>query len=289
MLSHQAQLQPYIVFWQNALKENGKFKRKSFRSKSNKKFNIPITDSLYLHQRYKNQMVKEIKKSSLLDKKEYRYSGLLFLLMPDILAKITKSNFENYLEEFFYKPLGIKRLLYNPLNRFNIEEIVPTENDTFFRKQLVRGHVHDEAAAMLNGVSCNAGLFGNAHDLSILFQMYLNGGEYNGKRYIAESAINEFTRYQYPESNNRRGIGFDKPMIEYNSNDSYVARDASADSFGHSGFTGTFVWADPKDDLILIFLSNRVYPTRANSKLYSLGIRPKLHQAVYDAIKENNK
>jgi CubicO group peptidase (beta-lactamase class C family) len=144
--------------------------------------------------------------------------------------------------------------------------------------------VHDEAAAMLNGISCNAGLFGNAHDLGKLFMMYMNDGKYNDKQIIPANAIKEFTRYQYPENKNRRGLGFDKPLLEYIPEDSYVAESASPSSFGHSGFTGTFVWADPEHDILLVFLSNRVYPTRENRKLYSLDLRPRLHQAIYNAL-----
>ena len=282
ILTHQAQLKPYIVYWTKTLKKNGKYKARTFKNKQSKNYPICITDDLYLHKNYKKRIYKYIQKSPLQEKKKYKYSGLFFLLLPEIISDLTGENFKQYLYENIYRPIGAERLLYNPLNKFSLNEIIPTERDTFFRKIQVHGRVHDEAAAMLNGVSCNAGLFGNAESLFKLFQLYLNNGKYNGQQIIAGKAIKEFTRCQFCETDNRRGLGFDKPPIEYVEGASYVAKDASADSFGHSGFTGTFVWADPINNTVLIFLSNRVYPTRENRKLYSMDIRPSMHQVMYD-------
>ncbi|MEO1259410.1 MAG: serine hydrolase, partial [Bacteroidota bacterium] len=288
ILAHQARLKPYIVYWANTLKKNGKFKARTFKMKKSEKFSIEITDELYLHKKYKRRIYKSIKKSPLEKSKGYKYSGLFFLLLPEIIQELTGENLENHLYKNIYQPIGANRLLYNPLNKFPKSKIIPTERDTFFRKKQVHGKVHDEAAAMLEGISCNAGLFGNAEDLFKLFQLYLNNGTYDGQQIIAEKAIKEFTRCQFCESGNRRGLGFDKPPVEYVEGGSYVAKDASPESFGHSGFTGTFVWADPNNNSILIFLSNRVYPTRDNRKLYSMNIRPRMHQAVYDFF-ENKK
>ena len=285
ILAHQAQLQPYIVYWAKTVKKNGKFKSRTFKPKQSKRFPTHITDDLYLHRKYKNRIYKFIKKSPLDEIKEYKYSGLFFLLLPQIVSDLTGEDFETYLYKNIYQPIGANHLLYNPLNKFPASQIIPTEMDTLFRKKQVHGTVHDEAAAMLGGVSCNAGLFSNAEDLFKLFQLYLDGGAYNGQQIIPENAVKEFTRCQYCEMGNRRGLGFDKPMIEYVENGSYVARDASPESFGHSGFTGTFVWADPQNKTVVVFLSNRVYPTRENRKLYSMNIRPRIHQAVYDFFK----
>lgn len=282
ILAHQAQLKPYIVYWAKTLKKNGRYKARTFKINQSKKYPIQITENLYLHRKYKKRIYRYIKKSPLEEKKEYKYSGLFFLLLPEIIEDLTGENYESYLYNNVYEPIGAARLLCNPLNKYSQAEIVPTEQDTFFRRKQVHGAVHDEAAAMLNGLSCNAGLFGNAEDLFKLFQLYLNNGNYNGQQIIAENAIKEFTRCQFCESGNRRGLGFDKPPIEYEEGASYVAKDASPESFGHSGFTGTFVWADPKNNSIIIFLSNRVYPTRENRKLYTMNIRPQLHQAMYD-------
>lgn len=284
ILAHQAQLQPYIVYWAKTIKENGKFKSRTFKNKPSNRFTIYITDHLYLHKKYKKRMYKYIKKSPLEEIKEYKYSGLFFLLLPDIISDLTGENFETYLYKNIYQPIGANGLTYNPLNKYSLAQIVPTEMDTFFRKKQIHGTVHDEAAAMLEGISCNAGLFGNAEDLFKLFQLYLNNEKYRDEEIIPENAVKEFTRCQFCDSGNRRGLGFDKPPLEYVEGESYVAKDASPESFGHSGFTGTFVWADPKNSTVVVFLSNRVYPTRENRKLYTMNIRPRLHQAVYDCF-----
>lgn len=286
MLAHRAGLTPYIVFYQDAFKDDGRLKKNSFSFQYSKDFPIKITPRLFLHKDYKEKkMYKSIKKSEVDDEGQYRYSGLLFLLMPEIVELLVGDDFESYLYENIYVPLGATTLTYNPRKRFPKSRIIPTEKDNIFRYQLVHGTVHDEAAAMLDGISCNAGLFGSTQDLGRIFQMYLNGGVYEGKRYISQEALNEFTRYQFPKEDNRRGLGFDKPLLEYDADLSYVAKDASQESFGHSGFTGTFVWADPKYDMVFVFMSNRVYPSREHRKLYSMGIRPKIHQAVYDVLK----
>ena len=284
ILAHQAQLEPYIVFWAEAKRKNGTYKWWTFKSKASEKHPIRITDQLYLHHRYKKKMYKGIKKSKLRATAEYKYSGLSFLLYPDLVKAKTGQAFDQFLYTTFYRPIGANRLIFNPTTHFPLTEIVPTEIDTFFRNTLVHGTVHDENAAMLGGISANAGLFGNATDLAKLLQLFLNEGVYNGKRYIKAATIQEFTRCQFCEQDNRRGLGFDKPLIEYDAKAAYIAESASPSSYGHSGFTGTFYWVDPAEDFFIILLSNRVYPTRASRKLYSLNIRPSLHQAVYDAL-----
>ena len=268
VLAHQARLIPYITFWAKAKRKNGKFKWRTFKSKPSKRFPIKITDKLYLHRNYKKKMYNGIKKSNLRADTSYKYSGLSFLLYPDLIKEKTGQSFDTFLYNTFYKPIGAERLVFTPTKYFPLSEIVPTEVDTFFRQQLVHGTVHDENAAMLNGISSNAGLFGNAHDLGKLLQLFLNKGTYGDRRYLKASTIEEFTRCQFCEEGNRRGLGFDKPLIEYDAKAAYIAKSASPESYGHSGFTGTFYWVDPIADLIVIFLSNRVYPTRASRKLY---------------------
>ena len=258
VLAHQARLRPYIVFWQETKKDNGDYKRRTFKDSYSKKYPIRITDQLYMHKRYHKKMHKAIKDSELRKKKEYVYSGLAFLLMPDMIQDATGRQFEAYLKEEIFEPIGANRLTYNPTKQFGIDEIVPTEFDTLWRHQLVHGTVHDEAAAMLDGISCNAGLFGSAESLSRLFQLYINKGSWADRQIISEHAVEVFTSYQYDD--NRRGLGFDKPLREYDANLAYVAESSSPSSFGHSGFTGTMVWADPEHELVYVFLSNRVYP-----------------------------
>jgi CubicO group peptidase (beta-lactamase class C family) len=176
---------------------------------------------------------------------------------------------------------------FNPKTKNYQNNIVPTEIDTLFRHELTKDWVHDENAALLGGVSGNAGLFASATDLAKIMQMYMNYGSYDGKRYLSEATVKEFTKVQYPENENRRGLIFDKPDLnnhELTLADSYPAPSASPDSFGHSGFTGTFVWADPKTQLVYIFLSNRVYPSRAHANIYKYNIRSAVQQVFYDAI-----
>ncbi|MEL6924910.1 MAG: serine hydrolase domain-containing protein, partial [Bacteroidota bacterium] len=284
ILAHQAQLKPYIVYWASTLKKNGRYKWRTFRRKKNRRYHIRITDELYLHRQYKKKMYKAIRQAAQEDEKAYKYSGLSFLLYPEMLSRITGVEYESYLQQTFYRPLGAHTITFNPYLKFPLDRIVPTERDTFFRMTQVHGAVHDEAAAMLNGVSANAGLFSNANDLAKLFQMYLNKGTYGGERYIAASSVELFTSCAFCETGNHRGLGFDKPRLEFDESQLSISSVSSPSSFGHSGYTGTFVWADPEQELLFIFFSNRVHPTRNNRKLYSMNIRPQLLKVIYDAI-----
>lgn len=284
ILAHYGRLKPSVVFWKIAKRKNGKWRWGTFKDRPTRKFNVKITDSLYVAPRYYRRMYKTIAKLPLEDSLRYLYSDLPFILTPLLVQQLTGQPLEEFLKNTFYKPLGASTITYNPLRYFPKEKIVPTERDTFFRRQQIQGTVHDENAAILGGVSGHAGLFASANDLAKLFQMYLNEGEYGGRRYIAAAAVEEFTRCQYCEYGNRRGLGFDKPPLEYRHGESYVARSASKSSYGHSGYTGTFVWADPEAELLVIFLSNRVYPDRSRQALYTHNIRPRIHQVCYDAI-----
>ena len=302
MLAHYARLMPWIPYWRSTIKgcakypwkkgwkpnnrNNGKFKRHTFKRDSSALYPIYVTDDMWLYKDYKKKMFKAIKKSPLREKKEYKYSGLLFYLLPDFIATKTHSDFETYLKNTIYRPLGATSLTYNPLRFYPKNRIIPTEIDTFFRLKALQGTVHDEGAAMMGGVSSNAGMFGAVNDVAKLFQMYLNGGKYGGEQIINGNAIAEFTRCQYCDEGNKRGLGFDKPLIEYDPQKSSVAKSASPASFGHSGYTGTFAWADPEHNLLFIFFSNRVYPTRYNRKIYTMNIRPRIQQAIYDAMKK---
>jgi CubicO group peptidase (beta-lactamase class C family) len=228
------------------------------------------------------KLKKMIRKSEVSEDKNYKYSGLIFYLIPDLVERLSGKSFDDFLDEEFYMPLGANTIGFNPSKRFDVERIVPTEIDTFFRKQILHGVVHDEGAALMLGVSGNAGLFSNAIDLAKVYQMLLNDGFYGKKRYLKASTIKEFTRVQFPENDNRRGLGFDKPLLVYDQNASSSAFGASPETFGHSGFTGTLVWADPTNDLLFIFLSNRVHPSRTNRKIYTLGVRPAIHNTIYE-------
>lgn len=284
LLAHQAGMEPYIVFLKKVHK-NGRLKRKYIHNKPSAKFENQAYENIYVKNRFKKTVFKEIDRSKVNEKKSYQYSGLVFLMFPQLISQITGNSYEYYLQKNFYIPMGAATLGFKPKTRAFPNAIIPTEVDTLFRKDLVKGWVHDENAALLGGISGNAGLFGTARDMYKMMQMYQNYGTLNGQRYLSEATIKEFTKVQYPENNNRRGLGFDKPLLnnkELPISESYPAVSASSESFGHSGFTGTFVWADPINQLVYIFLSNRVNPTRENRNLYKLNIRTQLHQLFYE-------
>lgn len=287
MLTHQAMLKAWIPFWKSTVRKNGKFKWRTFSTDSSARFPVKVAQDLYIHRRYPKKIYKEIKDSPLNDKAGYVYSDLSFYLYPLIVERITGQKFEDYLQKTFYKPLGATTLTFNPEKHFPKMRIVPTEYDSLFRQQLLHGTVHDEGAAMLGGISGHAGLFGTANDLAKLMQLYLQKGQYGGTRYISQQTIDTYTQCQFCPVN-RRALGFDRvnsPFIE-NGN---TAKGASPESFGHSGFTGTFTWIDPVHDLVYVFLSNRVYPTRENNKLSELNTRTAVQQVIYDAIEEAGK
>lgn len=287
VLAHQARLPAWISYWHMALDDKGRLRRDVFKSHPTDKCNIRVSDHLFMNEDFLNVMFDTIRNSKLLPRKRYVYSGLSFYCYPKIISNITGKNYQDYISNEFYRPLGAYTITYNPYKHFPLNRIVPTETDDFFRHEKLRGFVHDEGAAMMGGISGNAGLFGTANDLAKVFQMYLQKGYFGGRRYISEKTINEFTHIQYPDDDNRRGLGFDKPFIDNYKNDldeAYPAVDASENSFGHSGFTGTFAWADPDNGLLYIFMSNRVHPTRNNTKLYEYNIRTAMHQAIYDNL-----
>ncbi|NNK76841.1 MAG: serine hydrolase [Maribacter sp.] len=286
ILAHQAGLTPYIVFLNKVTKKNGDLKRRFIRHEENSRFNKQAYDQLFVKNNFNHKMYRIIKRSKVSEDKEYKYSGLTFLIFPKVIELVTGTSYETYLTTNFYSPLGANTLGFRPKTKNFQNKIVPTELDTLFRHTLTKGWVHDENASLLGGISGNAGLFSTATDLAKLMQMYLNYGSFNGKRYISESTLKEFIRVQYPENENRRGLGFDKPLLnnaELSLSEAYPAPETSTLSFGHSGFTGTFVWADPKNQLVFIFLSNRVYPSRKNRNLYEMNIRGALQQVFYQA------
>ncbi|MDR1951711.1 MAG: serine hydrolase, partial [Bacteroidales bacterium] len=244
VLAHQAGLQPSIYTHKNDT---------LFSNIQDTNFSIEIAPGLYTSQFAQNQLRIDVTESPMLPRRTYRYSDLGFYLMDELVQKLSGRTLDEYAIENFYNPLGLSHTTFHPVQKFPLSQIIPTENDTVFRKQLVHGFVHDPTVAMLGGVGGSAGLFSNVEDLNVIMQMLLNRGEYNGQRYISEQTINLFTQRILP--NNRRGAGFDKPADDPKG--SPACASASPKSFGHSGFTGTIVWADPENQLIFIFLSNR--------------------------------
>lgn len=247
---------------------------------------VEIYRGMFLNRKYRELLLDEIRNAPLKNKK-YRYSDLPFVLFPFVVEEVDGRGFETFLQEEFYGPLNVG-LTFNPCKTIPLEKIVPTENDEYFRYATVRGYVHDESAAIMGGVSGNAGLFGNARDLGVVMQMLLNGGEYGGVRFLQPATVKEFTRVQYPGNDNRRALGFDKPYFGNDTlpiKDAYPAPAVPMSSFGHSGFTGTFLWADPENQLVYVLLTNRVYPSRNNTAFTESMARYTIQQAIYDAIR----
>src|ERR1035437_269684 len=287
-LTHQAGLAPFISFWKETIKENGKFRPRTFRPQYEKKYPLEVAQGIYMNKNYWKKMFSEIKKSPLGEKK-YVYSDLTFIIAPEIIDRLIQQKWYDFVTDSIYKKIGACEIGFNPYKRFPLSRIVPTEYDSLFRKQLLLGTVHDEAAAMQGGISGNAGLFSDANDLIKLMELYRRMGEYGGQQNNNRKFIKEYTRVQFPENNNRRGLGFDKPLLNNSQlpqKDTYPTRSASPESFGHSGYTGTFVWVDPVYDISYVFLCNRLYPTRKNDELSKLNIRSEILQAIYDSIKK---
>ena len=248
-------------------------------------YGIRVADHLWLRNSWRDTIFRRIYESPVSKRKTYLYSDLGFILLGRMVESVTGEPLEKITRENFYQSLGSTRLLFNPMTKFPADQIVPTENDIFWRRQLVHGYVHDMASAMLGGVAGHAGLFGNSNDLAKLMQMYLNRGTYGGIRYLDSTIVDLFTSCVFCKTGNRRGLGFDKPLIHPNGNGGPVCPEASPRSFGHSGFTGTYTWADPDNGMLYVFLSNRVYPSMDNGKLIDMSYRTRIHSEFYRALK----
>ena len=221
--------------------------------------------------------------SKLTKEKKYLYSDFGFILLADMVQAVSGQTLDVFMDSNFYSSLGLDRMTFNPLQHgISKADIAPTENDKHFRYTQVQGYVHDENAALMGGVAGHAGLFSNATDLAVLMQMLLNKGSYAGVDYLSAGVVDVFNTRHYAKANNRRALGFDKPFISDKS--THVSPQASQSSFGHSGFTGTFVWVDPEYRLVYIFLSNRVYPDTKENKLSKLNIRTNIQELIYNSL-----
>jgi len=284
MLSHYAQLKPWIPFYVSTLdsiteKPNPKF----YKSKPSKKFPIKVNERLYLRTDFKDSIQNQIINSELLEEKEYRYSDLPYYILKLIIEKHYDLPLEALVQQHFYKPLGANYTTYKPLEKFNKFDIIPTEIDDYFRYDTVHGYVHDMGAAMQDGVGGHAGLFSNANDVAKLMQMYLQEGFYGGKRYFSTDTFKAFNTCHYCDEENRRGIGFDKPQLE---DEGPTCGCLSMTSFGHSGFTGTYAWADPEEEIVYVFLANRSYPKSEINRLSEENIRTEIQRLIYESILE---
>ncbi|MDW3192173.1 MAG: serine hydrolase [Cytophagales bacterium] len=287
LLAHQAGWRPWIPYHQEIRDKNGRLKKKWVAQQPSDRYDFKLTEDKYLRSDFYDKIKRFIKKAELSDEKVYRYSGLFFYLVPELVQQLTGQSLDVYLNEHFYESMGAKTLGFNPLERFPLSQIVPTEVDTFFREVPIHGYVHDEGAIMMRGVSGNAGLFSNAADVGKVWSMFLNRGTYGSEVYLKQQTVDLFTTVQYPNNQNRRGLGFDMPTLSNESDRSNVSEWASPRSYGHSGYTGPLVWADPDHDLVFVFLCNRVYPTRNQRMIYELAIRPTIQSIVYEMIKNH--
>ena len=268
-LSHTSGWIPYISHQNFIKKRNGNLKKSIVRTKIDKRFSIKMNNNLFLKNTYSKKLFKRIKKSKLNKIDSYDYSGLFFFYVPNLIYKMTGYSFENYFKNTFINTKEIA-LTFNPTKVFSKDKIVPSEYDSIFRKGLIHGFVHDEAASFMGGVSGNAGLFGNAEGVGSLLSFL----ESNSNMF-KQSTIQKFTSYAFENSQIRRGLGFDKP---YSNNDygEYPNKNLSKTSFGHTGFTGTMFWVDPEKKLTIVLLTNRVYPSRKNESFYTNDVRSKL-------------
>ena len=285
VLLHQAGLIPDVIFYKETLETGTDQPSENFyKHQPDQTFNLPVARDLYLRRDWEDTMLKRIVQSPLTAIGKYIYSDNDFILLGKIVENLSGMPLDQYVAKTFYIPLGMMTTGFKPITRFALDRVVPTEEDKYFRHQLLRGFVHDEGAAMFGGLAGHAGLFSNAYDLSLLYQMLLNGGELNGQRFLKPETIKYFTSYHSEIS--RRALGFDKPEKDnIPGKEPYPSVEASPETFGHTGFTGTCVWVDPASKLVYIFLSNRVYESRNNNLLSVLNIRSKIQDAIYEAIR----
>ncbi len=281
LLLHEAGLVAYIPFYKEVIDNTGKPFPTLFSPTKNDSFNIEVASNFFMKNTWKDTMYKRIITSTIGEKGKYIYSDNDFIFLGKIVEKIAGKSLDKYVLENFYEPMQLLSIGFDPLLRNSITNIAPTENEKIFRTQLIRSYVHDPGAAMMGGASGHAGLFSNVYDLAAIMQMLLNGGSFMNKQYFKKETVDLFTAYQSKSS--RRGFGFDKPEKDNSSRkEPYPSTTSSIKTFGHTGFTGTCVWADPETKFTLVFLSNRVYPD-VNMNLLKMNIRSKLYDAIYDA------
>ena len=280
-MSHYAGFQAWIPFYKATL-DSSKIPLPKYYSKIfNENYSKQVTDSLFMRNDYHDTIMNQIVKSKLSPKKEYRYSDFTFIILKDYLEKMTNQKLDYLSQNNFYNSLGMNNTTYNPLQKFDKSTIAPTEIDTYFRHQTIQGYVHDMEAAMEGGVGGHAGIFSNAMDLAKIMQMYLQKGTYGNVRYFSEKTFNDFNTCYFCPENNRRGLGFDKPQL---GTSGPTCGCVPMTSFGHTGFTGTMVWADPENEIVYIFLSNRTYPDATINKLSKENIREDIQKVIYESL-----
>ncbi|HKK12255.1 MAG TPA: glycoside hydrolase family 3 N-terminal domain-containing protein [Flavobacteriaceae bacterium] len=281
MLSHFARLKPWIPYYIATLDSNHKPDPKYYRRKSSPKFDVKVANELYLRHDYPDTIQKIIRESELLHRLRYRYSDLPYYILKKYIEGYYNKPLDQLVQEHFYRSLGANYTTYNPSTLFSDTQIVPTEVDDYFRYQTIHGYVHDMGAAMQGGVGGHAGIFSNANDVAKIMQMYLQKGFYGGERYFKPETIDKFNTCYYCNRDDRRGVGFDKPQLE---DEGPTCGCVSMSSFGHSGFTGTYTWADPDKEILYVFMANRTYPKAESNLLLRENIRTEIQRLIYEAI-----
>lgn len=279
-LSHYGRLPAWIAFYIDTLTKNRKPSPDFYRSSPMEGYSYKVAENLYLTDAYKDSIYNRIGRQELKSNR-YRYSDVAYYVFKKYIEETYGESLDKLANQFMYAPMGLQHTSFNPLEKFEKEEIVPTEEDNYYRYQTIQGYVHDMGAAMQGGVGGHAGLFSNANDVAKIMQMYLQGGVYGGVRFLNERTIRKFNTCYFCHKDVRRGVGFDKPQLKEKGP---TCGCVSRKSFGHSGFTGTYTWADPDEELVYVFLSNRTYPSASNTLLVKSGLRTRIQQAIYDSI-----
>jgi len=283
LLLHQAGLYPYIKFYEALLTPTGSYLDGLITELPDNKHHKMITPSKYLLDSWADTIKNKILRSPVTEPGKYVYSDNDFIFLGLIVEQVTGMSLQDYATQQFYAPLEMKSTGFLPLTKTNLQNIAASEVDNYYRHELIQGSVHDEGASVMGGIAGHAGLFSNASDLAKLYLMLLNKGSWKGNTYFNQNTVDAFTAYN--TSNSRRGLGFDKPeKNNASAKDPYPCLSASPSTFGHTGFTGTCVWADPEKQLLFIFLSNRVYPTRDNKVFSELNLRSKIQEGLYTSL-----
>ncbi len=279
-LSHYGRLPSWIAFYVDTLDKDHKPSVEFYRNTPTPGFSIKVAENLFLSDVYRDSIYNRIGRQKLKSNR-YRYSDVAYYVMKKYIEDTFHEGLDKVANDFLFGPIGAANTSYNPLDKFPKNRIVPSEIDKYFRYQTVQGYVHDMGAAMQGGVGGHAGLFANANDVAKIMQMYLQEGFYGGNRFLEARTIKKFNTCYFCDQNVRRGIGFDKPEIK---GGGPACECVSRKSFGHSGFTGTYTWADPEEELVYVFLSNRTYPTASNTLLVKSALRTRIQKAIYEAI-----
>jgi len=291
ILAHEAGLVAFIPHYTKTV-EAGLWKTEYYKPAAEQGFSLSVSNEMFAMNSLRDSIwawtVKsELRKPEANRKKySYVYSDLTMYLMQALVEELTHQPLDEFLEHNLYGPLGLYSMTFNPVNKYPIDFVAPTEDDVAFRKRQIQGYVHDPGAAMYGGVAGHAGLFGKANDLAVMMQLMLNGGKYGDVEFINEKTVERFTKRQSLQS--RRGWGWDKPEPAIGKGGS-AGNLAPKSTFGHTGFTGTCVWADPENGLIYVFLSNRVHPYAENNLLLKDGVRQEIHDIIYQAMVNQEK